>query len=118
MIGPRAIEWKKAELEKGARQAGVDLPSRNDKESVSNWNFSVHFNGAMKRCFVEVSLVVTGKSDAATMTMSDVYDAFEGQHIGDLTYVKRDGDTRAMLVIAKVFDESVQESVYRALMQK
>jgi hypothetical protein len=104
MVGPRLIEWKKGETKK----AGAD--GSNDQ-----WDFSAHFNSERKRCFVELEWV---KSGSIIITALDVYDAFEGQLIGQLTSTKREGETTATIVQCKVFGEEVRETAYRELMRK
>jgi hypothetical protein len=83
-------------------------------EESDKWDFSGHFNGEMKRCFVELEWLKFGR---ILTTALDVYDAFDGQQIGTLMYMKREGETQ-IIAVSKVFGESVDESVYRALMRK
>lgn len=115
-VGPKILAWRKADFEKRLSETGSSSadPAPTTSGATTTWDFSGHFNGEMKRCFLEAKVLFASKG--STLIGLNVYDAFEGQAIGRFTSVAEEGKPTITLE-SKVFDASVDEAVYRALMR-
>ena len=101
-VGPKLIEWKKAEMLN--RGGGVE---------VYKFQFSTHFNGELKRCLVELRVSQDGEH---RFLMREIFDAEDGSRAGTLATTRRKGESSDTILKSEIRGQTVPESEVRALM--
>jgi hypothetical protein len=99
-----------------------DLAKRTQEPQGVQWNFSGHYNGALKRCLVEVKSAIPlteSKSEKPLAIASWIYDAFELQFIAKSLSIRDPKDPKEQFVTTcDIFNEPKSESECRSLMQQ